>query len=52
MTFTLQKELHSLRGENVMLLSGDKYLSDIKERTGYVADQLSSATKTAETSLK
>ncbi|WAR13343.1 ENTR1-like protein [Mya arenaria] len=48
----LQAEMGKLRGENRMLLSGDKYLGDIKERTGYVAEQLSSATNTAETSLK
>ncbi|XP_045193046.2 endosome-associated-trafficking regulator 1-like [Mercenaria mercenaria] len=47
----LHTEIKVLRGENGML-SGDQYLSDIKERTSYVAEQLSSATKTAETSLK
>jgi len=47
---TLQAELKALRGEKTM--SPDQALGEIKERTNYVAEQLSSATKTAETSLK
>lgn len=46
----LQAEIKTLRGERN--LSADKYLCDIKERTSYVSEQLSTATKTAETSLK
>lgn len=48
---TLQIEIKALRGENGML-QGEQYLSDVKERTSYVAQQLSDATKTAETSLR
>ncbi|XP_060593458.1 endosome-associated-trafficking regulator 1-like [Ruditapes philippinarum] len=48
---TLQTELKAIRGENGML-SSDQHLNDVKERTSYVAEQLSSATKTAETSLR
>ena len=44
--------MKSLRAENDILRSGDKGLAEIKERTNYVADQLSTATKTAESSLK
>ena len=50
--YILQAEVKSLRCENQLLRSGDQGLSDIKERTTYVAEQLSSATKTAESSLK
>ena len=49
---SFQAEVKSLRNENQLLRSGDKGLSDIKERTTYVAEQLLSATKTAESSLK
>ncbi|KAL4234011.1 retrograde transport [Mactra antiquata] len=48
---TLQTELKALRGENG-ILPADRLLHDVKERTSYVAEQLSSATKTAESSLK
>ena len=50
--YLFQAEVRSLHTENEVLRSGDKGLSDIKERTTYVAEQLSSATKTAESSLK
>lgn len=45
-----QSELKKLRGDTCQ--APDQAVSEIKERTNYVAEQLSSATKTAETSLK
>ncbi|KAL3860219.1 hypothetical protein ACJMK2_010374 [Sinanodonta woodiana] len=48
---TLQAQVSSLQ-ENTVLQSGDKGLTDIKERTKYVSEHLSSVAATAETSLR
>lgn len=46
----IQAELHSVRGEKETGIHPG--FNDLKERTSYVADQLNTATKTAENSLK
>ncbi|KAK3610362.1 hypothetical protein CHS0354_008635 [Potamilus streckersoni] len=48
---TLQAQVSSLQ-ENTVLQSADRGLTDIKERTKYVSEQLSSAASTAEMSLR
>lgn len=49
---TLQSQVKVLTAENEALQSGDKGLSDIRERTKYASQQLAAAAVTAETNLR
>ena len=49
---TLQGQVAALTAENEALVSGDRGLSDIRERTKYASEQLASAAVTAEKNLR
>ncbi|KAK7483048.1 hypothetical protein BaRGS_00025711 [Batillaria attramentaria] len=48
----LQAQVKALSAENEALNSGDKGLSDLRERTKYASEQLTSAAATAESNLR
>ena len=48
----LQGQVQALAAENEALVSGDRGLADIRERTKYASEQLASAAVTAENNLK
>lgn len=48
----LQGQVKALAAENEALLSGDRGLSDIRERTKYASEQLATAAAAAEHNLK
>ena len=49
---TLQGQVAALTAENEALVSGDRGLSDIRDRTKYASEQLASAAVTAEKNLR
>ena len=48
----LQGQVQALAAENEALVSGDRGLADIRERTKYASEQLASAAVTAENNLR
>lgn len=48
----LQGQVQALASENEALVSGDRGLADIRERTKYASEQLASAAVTAENNLR